>query len=585
VARVDPRIVRWAAPAVVVATTLAAFIPVLSNGFIDWDDQTNFVANLAYQGLGRSQLAWMATAFHLGVYQPLAWLVAAVEVAIGGVTPLAFHVGSWLLHAATAGLVYAIAVYLLTPLSPSLNRVRVCAAAAALAWAVHPLRVEAVAWASAQGYPLAGLLFAGSVAAYLRFHTADPGTGRASDRRWYAASVVLALAAYLAKPIAVTLPAILLLLDWYPLRRLARRDGATHHPASVWVEKLPHAIPAVLVAAAAPLARARIDTGAHEAYDALDRAVQAAYGIVFYALKTVAPFGLSVFYPRPSEIDPFDARFLVSAVVVVGLAVGLWVMRHRRPALAAGALAYVILLSPVLGLIRQGDQLAADRYAYFAGIPLAIGMGAAALAVWGRLGSRRRVIKAGVAGIVVVGLVLFTLTWRQTEAWRDPGTLWEHAVRVDPGSFQAHTNLGLYHLNRKDYDTALREFDDVLRLNPASAKALFNRGLTLARQGRPNDAIESYQRGLVLRPNDPTALAHAGELLAGKGRYPEAESSYRRAVALAPHPDLFNSLGIALAEQGRLDDAIGAFREALARDPRHEDARANLETALKERSR
>ncbi len=577
-ARIDPRIVRWAAPAVVIATTLAAFIPVLSNGFIDWDDQTNFVANLAYQGFGRSQLAWMATAFHLGVYQPLAWLVAAVETTIGGGTPLAFHAGSWVLHAATAGLVYAIAVTLLAPLSPSLNRVRVCAAAAALGWAVHPLRVEAVAWASAQGYPLAGLLFAGSVAAYLRSHAA--GTVRTSRHRWYAASVGLGLLACLAKPIAVTLPAVLLVLDWYPLRRLARREGATDHPESVWLDKLPYAIPAALVAAAAPLARARLGTGGHEPYDALDRAAQAVYGVVFYAAKTVAPFGLSVFYPRPLEVDPFDARFLVSAAVVIALGVGLWLIRRRRPALVAGALAYVILLSPVLGVIRQGDQLAADRYGYLAGVPLALGIGAAMLAVWGRLGTRRAVIRAGAAGIAMAGLVLLTLTWRQTETWRDPGTLWEHAVRVAPGSFQIHTNLGRSYLNSGNYDAALREFDDALRLNPASAKAYFDRGLTLARQSRPDAAIESYRRGLALRPNDPTAWAHVGDLLAGRNRLAEAESAYRNAISLASHPDLFNSLGVVLAEQGRLPEAVVEFRRALSIDPTHADAKANLDMAL-----
>ena len=167
-------VARWAAPGVVVAATLIAFLPVLSNGFIDWDDQANFVNNAAFRGFGWAQLTWMATTFHLGVYQPLAWLMASVEFAIGGSTPWVYHAGSWLVHAATAGLVYGIAVLLLTPRSPHPARVRVCAAAAALLFAVHPLRVEAVAWASAQGYPLAGAFFAGSVAAYLRAHGATP---------------------------------------------------------------------------------------------------------------------------------------------------------------------------------------------------------------------------------------------------------------------------------------------------------------------------------------------------------------------------------------------------------------------------
>jgi hypothetical protein len=363
----------------VVAATLIAFLPVLSNGFIDWDDQANFVNNAAFRGFGWAQLTWMATTFHLGVYQPLAWLMASVEFAIGGSTPWVYHAGSWLVHAATAGLVYRIAVLLLTPRSPHPARVRICAAATALVFAVHPLRVEAVAWASAQGYPLAGAFFAGSVAAYLRAHVANPGVGDASRRRWLAASVALGVLACLAKPIAVTLPAILLLLDWYPLRRLTRRDGTTNHPSQSGSKSSLRDPGGARRGGGSARARA---TRPHRrrALPPGGRAAQALYGLAFYPLKTIAPFGLSVFDPLPSEIDPFEPRFAASAVVVAAVAVGLWIGRRRAPALAAGALAYAILLAPVLGLVPQGNQLTADRYAYFAGAPLALLIGAALLA-------------------------------------------------------------------------------------------------------------------------------------------------------------------------------------------------------------
>jgi tetratricopeptide (TPR) repeat protein len=268
---------------------------------------------------------------------------------------------------------------------------------------------------------------------------------------------------------------------------------------------------------------------------------------------------------------------------VAAVAVGLWIGRRRAPALAAGALAYAILLAPVLGLVPQGNQLTADRYAYFAGAPLALLIGAALLAGWDRFPGRR-VVLAGGAAVVGVLVLLGALTWQQAETWRDAGTLWRHAASVDPRSFQAHTNLGLYHLNRGAHDDALREFDEVLRLNPSSAKGHFNRGLTLARLGRRDEAITAYRAGLTINPNDATARSHLAEVLAGRGRFAEAEAEYRNAIALAPHPDLFNSLGIALAEQGRIDEAVAAFREALARDPGHADARANLAMALQLRA-
>jgi tetratricopeptide (TPR) repeat protein len=387
--------------------------------------------------------------------------------------------------------------------------------------------------------------------------------------------------AYLSKPVAVTLPAALVLLDGYPLRRWQRG-----HALRVALEKLPYAIPAAVIAAAAPLARTHAGLLEGDHYGPLLRIGQAAYGLVFYLWKTIAPFDLTFYYPLPLDADPLQTRFVASGIAVLALAGVVWRLRRRWPGLLVGALAYAALLSPVLGLIPQGGQLAADRYTYFASVPVALVFGGGLYACWPWVEHASRPWQRWAAGGTVLALIvsLCALTWRQVETWKDAGTLWAHAVAAAPGAFQPRNNLGLYFLGRDDYSAALREFDDTLRLNPKSAKAHFNRGHALARLGRRDEAILAYERGLALRPNDPTAWAHVGELLAGQGRYSEAESSYRRAVALTPHPDLFNSLGIVLAEQGRIDEAIGAFREALARDPRHEDARANLETALKERS-
>jgi hypothetical protein len=197
---------RWIAPALVALVTLAAFAPVLSNAFIDWDDRANFVTNPSYRGLGWSHLAWMATTFHRGVYQPLAWLLAAVEYSIGGVEPWVYHAGSWLLHGLAAGLLYALARPLFARLAPGHPEAATFAAAtAALLWATHPLRVETVAWASAQGYPLAAVFTLGALLAWLRARDDRAAGGRAAAA-WSTASVALATCAYLAKPAAVTLP-------------------------------------------------------------------------------------------------------------------------------------------------------------------------------------------------------------------------------------------------------------------------------------------------------------------------------------------------------------------------------------------
>ncbi len=553
----------------VALTTLAAFAPVLLNQFIDWDDGANFVNNPSYRGLGPAQLGWMASTFHRGVYQPLAWLLAAVEYRIGGIDPWVYHAGSWLLHAIAAALIYALARRLFDRVAPDGPRaVALAAAAAALLWAVHPLRVEAVAWASAQGYPLAAVFALGSTLAWLRARDGRAGTVAWSPG-WYWTSVALAVCAYLAKPVAVTLPAIFMILQWY-------RDagGTKWTTARTWLTVVPFAVPAILVAAAAPLARARLGTSSSAGQDVMDRLVQACYGASYYAINTVFPTGLTVFTPLPRPFNPFELRFVFAAIGVVAVGGLIWWAAYRAKGLVAAALAYLVLLAPVLGLVRQGDQLVADRYSYFAGIPLSLGIGGGLLLVAARATPRVRFGVIGAALVVVVALG--TASWRLTHAWRDAGTLWRHAVAVDPASYQGHTNLGLFEFTQGRYDAAVTAFDAAIALNPDSSNARFDRGLALAKWGRTDEAIASYQAGLALDPADATAHAHLGDLLASQQQWSDATTEYRAATRLIRHPDLFNSLGTVLAQDGRLGEAAAAFRTALAIDPTHADAQANL---------
>ncbi|HET8760808.1 MAG TPA: tetratricopeptide repeat protein, partial [Nitrospiria bacterium] len=214
----------------------------------------------------------------------------------------------------------------------------------------------------------------------------------------------------------------------------------------------------------------------------------------------------------------------------------------------------------------------------FAGVPVALALGGGLLT-----GLTRRTVRTAAALAVMAAVVILGLgasSWSLTRTWRDAGTLWARAVAVDPNSYQAHTNLGLYELSRNRYDAAVSEFDAAIALNPRSSNARFDRGLALAKWGRTADAIASYQAGLALDPVDATAHAHLGDLFASIARWADAEAEYRAAARLVPHPDLYNSLGVALAQQDRFAEAVAAFRDALAMDPSHADAKANLDMAL-----
>jgi tetratricopeptide (TPR) repeat protein len=584
------RFLRLAAPLTVILAALAALCPVLWNGFVEWDDQENFVDNPAYRGLGWPHLAWMATTMHLGVYQPLSWVAAAVEYTVGGLHPGVYHAGSWVLHAAAAAMVYVVSRRLFDGLAPSDRALRIAAASAALLWAIHPLRVESVAWASAQGYPLAALFGLASVTAYLK-----AGAVPAAERtRWMWASVGAAALAYLSKPVAVTLPLVLLLLDWHPLRRFPQ--GAGHRSPTVWIEKLPYVVPAVLIAGVAPLARARLGT-IEDDYRLAARLAQAAYGLAYYLAKTIAPAGLSFYVPLEPDMNPFEPRFLLSGLVVAGLAASAWAARRAAPALTAGLACYAALLLPVLGLVPQGAQLVADRYAYLAGIPIAIAVAAGGLAVWRRAGNRPRAGITLLSAAAVVLLALGAATWRQAAIWKDSETLFRHSATVDPIRFwtqaatanprsaRAHLQAGTALAAAGRHEEALGHFDAASARAPDNANARLNAGLALARLDRLDEAIAAYRRGLELRPDDATGRAHLGDLFGRRGDFAAAEREYRIAASLVAHPDLFNSLGVALAEQGRFAEAAAAFREALRLDPTHEDAGPNLQTALAEAGR
>ncbi|MFZ5862019.1 MAG: tetratricopeptide repeat protein [Nitrospirota bacterium] len=576
------RLVRVAAPLTVVLAALAAFAPVLGNDFVEWDDQDNFVDNPSYRGLEWAHLAWMVTTMHLGVYQPLSWLVAAVEYTVGGLQPAAYHAGSWTLHAAAAAMVYVVSKQILAGLAPNAGALRLAAVCAALLWALHPLRVEAVAWASAQGYPLAGVFVLASVTAYLHTGAVPP----AERARWMGVSVAAAALAYLAKPVAVTLPVVLLLLDWYPLRRFA----ATDRPWSVWIEKWPYVVPAALIAGIAPWARATLGT-IEDDYRLGARFAQAGYGLAYYLGKTVAPVGLSFYVPLAPDMNPLEPRFLVSGLLVAGLAIGAWRLRRAAPGVTVALACYVALLLPVLGLIPQGAQLVADRYAYFAGIPLAIAVSAGGLSAWRRVGGRPVARISLLIGAMALLTTWGAATWQRTAIWRDSATLFRHTATIDPLRFwtqavtanprsaRAHLRLGAALAAAGRHAEAIGHFDAAAALAPDNANARLSAGLALARLNRLDEAITAYQRGLELRPTDATGHAHLGELLARRGDLVAAEREYRLALSLVAHPDLLNSLGVTLAQQGRFEEAAAAFREALRLDPTHEEAGANLRMA------
>jgi tetratricopeptide (TPR) repeat protein len=488
------RLTDWLVAALVAELSFAAFFPALRADFVSWDDPVNFLNNPFYRGLGWSQLTWMWTVLG-GHYMPLTWMTLGLDYTLWGMTPGGYHLTNLILHTLGAVAAYFVALRVLAAAVASEPRalLRLTAAVAALLFAIHPLRVESVAWVTERRDVLSGLFFLLAIACWLRALEGGP-----KARRWYWTSVSVFALALLSKAIAVTLPVVLLVLDVYPLRRLG--PGRWTGPAArrVWLDKAPYV--ALSAGAAVMAVVAQRSAGALSELGVVgwpERLGLSFYGLAFYAWKTLWPTRLSPLYEAPYDYGTLTAWFFWSAAVVLAAAGALALGRRRAPGAAAAGVVFVVLLGPVLGLLHFGPHIVADRNTYLAGLAPAFLAAGLLLRAWH---TRREPLRRAATGVTVVALAaLLLLTWRQTKVWQDSETLWNHALRVNPSSL-AHSKVGAILDEAGRSEAALGHFAEAIRLHPDNAWAYNGWGIALGNLGRLPESIEKFQAALTLRP-------------------------------------------------------------------------------------
>src|SRR5437870_11280905 len=488
---------RWVyrlVPVLIALVTVTAFLPTLHNQFVSWDDDKNFLDNPHYRGLAWTNLHWMWTT-HLGHYIPLTWMTLGLDYLLWGMNPLGYHLTSLLLHAANAVVFFFVARRILTRALPSPSErghaLTVSAGVAALLFALHPLRADSVAWATEPRDVLLGLFYLLTILVYLR--ACERGE---QGRGWYWGAVGLFACALLSKSMAVSLPAVLLILDVYPLRRLGGAMGWWSEPARrVYLEKIPFILLGGGASAIAFIALFQIhNTESLADLTVLGRLAISAYGLCFYLWKMILPLSLSPLYEL-GTVNPRATPFVLSYGGVVALTALALACHRRVPGLSAAGLAYAVILLPVLGIFHNGPQIAADRYTYLAGLGWAIFGGASLLSGW----RRRPFLSTGLAACVLVGLGV--LTWNQVQVWRDSERLWTQALTVDPKSSIAHYNWGVVLAQQGKLADAVSHYQRALEIRPDFAEPLNNWGHALARQGRLAEATEHFQRAPRIQPD------------------------------------------------------------------------------------
>jgi protein O-mannosyl-transferase len=573
---------------------LVVFGQTLRHGFLACDDDDYVYKNLIVRsGLTGQGFVWAFTSSHAANWHPLTWLSHMTDCQVFGSWAGGHHLTNVLLHAATAILLF-LALWWMT------GRLWPCALVAAL-FALHPLRAESVAWVAERKDVLSGLFFMLTLVAYVGY-TRHPFS-------WVRYLLVVALFALglMAKPAVVTLPFVLLLLDYWPLRRmglatagdarpsqpsklgknrtaatdLRRNAGSRAEPTSFWalvIEKIPLLVLALVSCvltcvaqnasgAFAPLSRLPI----------LPRITNALVAYVTYVGNLVYPVGLGFFYPHPQDGLPiWKVLGALALLTVVTLAAIRW--RRQCPYFLVGWLWYLGMLVPMIGLVQVGEHAMADRYTYLAQIGLLIA------GVWGiaQLVAARpwhRWVCAGASLLVVLGLMAGG--WQQTSYWRDDLSIWAQTEACTTQNPVAEYNLGMALANRRQTDEAIVHYQKALAIWPDFVKAHNNLGVAYLNAKRFNEAVAEYEKALQLNPRYASACNNLGAVLQQSGKTEEAIAKFRKAIELDPRlADAYENLGSVLAHTNRLDEAAAQFQKALEIEPDSPSVHYRLGTVL-----
>ena len=562
----------WAGPTVwvslgLLAAVAVAYWPVRGFGFVRFDDPLYVTENpYVLAGLTGRGLQWAFTSGHAANWHPVTWLSHMLDVALFGVDAGAHHAVSVLLHVATSALLFVVLLRMTGSAWPSLL--------VAALFALHPLHVESVAWIAERKDVLSALFWMLTLWAYDRY-VRDPGPRRFA---WVLLAFALGL---MSKPMVVTLPFVLLLLDVWPLRRLS--------PWPTWAslrpllrEKLPLFALSAASATITVLAQSRGGAVASSARLPLtERVGNAAISYVAYVQKTLWPDHLAAYYPYPRPTPSVLAAISALALLIATVS-AVWIGR-RRPYVLVGWLWYLGTLVPVIGIVQVGTQAMADRYAYLPLIGLFVVL-AWALHDLVEANPSRRLPVLIAAGALVVACT--AITRGQVRHWESSETLWTHALAVTRGNYAAHTYLGNALASAGNVDSAIAEYTEALRLNPDFPEAHNNLGPALASRGETDAAIAHFTAALRLRPNYADAHNNLGVALASRGRLEEAIAQYREVLRIDPeHAHAHGNLGLALYTLGRAAEAQRQLSLALQRNPSRQDVRAALDRLERERGR
>jgi Tfp pilus assembly protein PilF len=585
-------------------TTIAIYWQVNSHDFVNFDDNEYITANRHVQtGLTSGNIIWAFTTFYASNWHPLTWISHMLECQLFGLRPAGYHIVNLFFHIANSLLLFLILHRMTKAIWQS--------AFVAAVFAIHPLHVESVAWVAERKDVLSTLFWMLTMGAYV-FYVERPKL-----KRYLLALFFFALG-LMAKPMLVTLPFVLLLLDYWPLRRLmigkpsvdehtqSERSVKRHREkkkrlgsetkaehinktekqtrqqslmVQIILEKVPFlvlSLASCIVTYVAQQKGGAMAIGSVQSYPLSARIANAFLSYCGYIGMIVWPENLAVLYPYPSMLPPWE---VTGAVVFLGLTTFLIIRTVKRyPYLATGWLWYLGTLVPVIGLVQVGVQAMADRYTY---VPL---IGVSIMVAWGvpELSKKWRYRNAALAAVAVITLTIFSLvTWKQVGYWQNSTTLFKHTLEKTTDNPIILDNMVNVLMGEGRFDDAIALYAEAVRINPNLADSYNNMGLVLIKRGSADEAIPNFLKAIRINPNHAAAHYTLATVLASQGKLHEAIYHFRESVRIKPdYEQAHNNLGNALLLENRIDEAIASYREALRLNPDFTMAENNLKIAL-----
>jgi protein O-mannosyl-transferase len=576
-------------PTAVFLIVVGAFLPTLLNGFVDWQDETYLVNNTQYRGFGWAQLLWMISNAKSGVFQPLTWLSFASDYRLWILDPFGYHLTSLLIHGANTMVMCVITTQLLSAAGIQRSRLNIplqwTTAVIILLFALHPMRVEAVALASARNYLLSTLFLLAAFSAYLRSVQNKPNK---FYRKWVFVALTAHLLSVLSGANGFVLPILLILTDIYPLKRFENSVGAKVRTdiTKALAEKLPY-FALGLAGSVAVLC-----LGSHANFtdevmntDLQIRFAQLFYAPVFYLWKTILPIRLIPAYEFPETIQSWQWFIYFGGVIAMSFVIAALYVRSQRSAILIVWSGYLVTVwVPMLSLETEARQFLADRFSYLPVLALAVAIAVSVeifLRTWNPANLRSLGFGAAGLGALVAVAVLSILTWRQVLVWRDAETLWRNAVSLESQSrWVRHKLADLLIAQNKDSE-AVDLYRRATAANTNSALTFADYAQVLVKRGRFVEAQDAYQRALKIDARLALGLFGMGNLLAMQGDFDGAILQYHKALASVPAASsVYTNLGYALARRGQLHEAVMNFRKAVQLDSSNFNAYFNLAGVL-----